>query len=371
MREANTGDGDLANLNGSLLSEIRGLIEGARGRVAQAVNTELVLLYWHIGDRIHMDILRQGRANYGKHVISDLAAALTSEYGRGFDRFSLSRMVQFADRFPNVEIVATLWQQLSWSHWRLIIAIDDPLKREFYAQMCRIERWSVRTLQSKIQGMLFERTALSKKPEELARQELAILSTQDQLTPDLVFRDPYFLDFLGLADTYSERDLETAILREMERFLLELGAGFAFVARQKRISIGKKDYYLDLLFYHRGLKRLVAVELKQGAFEAAHKGQMELYLRWLDKHERQEGEEAPIGLILCAEKDHEVIELLQLDAGEIRVAEYLTSILPRTLLEQKLRRMVEAAQVVQNFGEGENNLPNVGQPDTGWEGSSV
>jgi len=248
-------------------------------------------------------------------------------------------MVRFAERFPDVQIVATVWQQLSWSHWREIIAIDDELKRDFYTQMCRIERWSVRTLQSKIKGMLFERTALSRKPEELAT-----LADTDQLTPDLVFRDPYVLDFLGLADTYSEQDLETAILREIERFLLELGAGFAFVARQKRISTTKKDYYLDLLFYHRGLKRLVAIDLKLGAFEPAHKGQMELYLRWLDKNEKQEGEDTPIGLILCSEKDHEDIELLQLDAGEIRVAEYLTALPPRPILEQKLRNAVMAAR---------------------------
>lgn len=328
----------------ALLTDIRSLIESARGRVAQAVNIELVMLYWKIGERIHKTILDQKRADYGEHVIDDLAASLTADYGRGFNRISLYRMVRFSEQFPDPGIVSTVWQHLSWSHWRELIAIDNGLKRDFYAHMCRMERWSVRTLQSKMKGMLFERTALSRKPEELARQELAALAAQDQLTPDLVFRDPYFLDFLGLADTYSERDLEAAILRELERFLLELGAGFAFVARQKRISTSKKDYYLDLLFYHRGLKRLVAIDLKLGAFEPAHKGQMELYLRWLDKHDRQEGEEAPIGLILCSEKDHEDIELLQLDTGEIRVAEYLTALPPRPLLEQKLRQAITNAR---------------------------
>ena len=326
----------------ALLTDVRALIQAARGRVAQSVNTELVVLYWKIGDRIRKD--DQERGDYGSHVMGNLATALTREYGRGFNRSSLSRMVRFAELFPKAEIVATLWQQLSWSHWRLIITIDDDLKREFYVQMCRIERWSVRTLQDKMQGMLFERTALSRKPEELARQELAALATTDQLSPDLVFRDPYFLDFLGLADAYSELNLETAILREIESFLLELGAGFTFVARQKRISTAKKDYYLDLLFYHRGLRRLVAIDLKLGAFEPAHKGQMELYLRWLDKNDRQEGEESPLGIILCSGKDHEDIELLQLYEGEIRVAEYLTSLPPRPLLEEKLRKAVEVAQ---------------------------
>lgn len=336
------GDKELGSSD-PLLTDIRSLIEGARGRVAQTVNAELVELHWLIGTRVRKEILGYERADYGQQVIEALSIELTRAYGKGYSRASLFRMVQFVERFPDREIVASLMRQLSWTHWVQLIAIDDQLKRDFYTQMCRVERWSVRTLQSKIKGMLFERTAISRKPEELARQELSALTAHDHLTPDLVFRDPYFLDFLGLADTYSESDLETAILREMERFLLEMGAGFAFVARQKRMSTSKKDYYLDLLFYHRGLRRLVAIDLKLGAFEPAHKGQMELYLRWLDKHDRQEGEESPIGIILCSEKDHEDIELLQLDAGEIRVAEYLTALPPRPVLEQKLRQAVKAA----------------------------
>ena len=327
-----------------LLTDIRSLIDDSRTRVAQTVNTELTLLYWKIGDRIHKDILAKARAEYGRHIIDNLSVTLAAEYGRGFNRASLFRMVKFVERFPNIEIVATAWRQLSWSHWRDLIGIEDQIKRDFYTEICRIEGWSVRALQGKIKGMLFERTALSRKPDELARQEIVGLRERDHLTPDIVFRDPYFLDFLGLADTYSEQDLEAAILRDLERFLLELGAGFTFVARQKRISTGKKDYYLDLLFYHRLMRRLVAIELKLGAFEPSHKGQMEFYLRWLDKYERQEGEEAPLGLILCSEKDHEDIELLQLEAGEIRVSEYLTSLPPRQLLEQKLREAVNRAR---------------------------
>jgi len=209
--------------------------------------------------------------------------------------------------------------------------------------MCRIERWSVRTLQQKINGMLFERTALSKKPEKLARQELAALREEGRLTPDLVFRDPYLLDFLGLKDTYAEKDLEAAILRELKAFILELGAGFAFVARQKRITIDGQDYYLDLLFYHRGLRRLVAIGLKLGQFQAAHKGEMELYLRWLERHEQRPGEESPLGLILCAGKSDGHVELLRLDESGIRVSAYLTELPPRKLLEKKLHDAVRAA----------------------------
>jgi len=210
---------------------------------------------------------------------------LTEEFGEGFAEKNLRRMVQFGEAFPDEQIVVTLSRQLGWSHFVTIIPLDDDLKRDFYAEMCRIERWSVRTLRQKISGMLFERTALSRKPVELAKQELIKLREEDKLTPDLVFRDPYFLDFLGLKDTYSEKDLETAILRELEAFILELGIGFSFVARQKRMTVDDEDYYLDLLFYHRKLRRLVAIDLKLGKFQAADKGQMELYLRWLEKYD--------------------------------------------------------------------------------------
>ena len=252
-------------------------------------------------------------------------------------------MIRFAENYQDPEIVQTLSGLLSWSHFIEIIYLKEPMQRQFYAEMARVERWSVRTLRQKIQGMLYERTAISRKPEELARQELEALQEEDRMTPDLVFRDPYLLDFLGLADTYSERDLETAILKELERFLLELGTDFSVIALQKRMTIGDRDFYLDLLFYHRGLRRLVAIGLKLGSFDAAYKGQMELYLRWLDRYERRPGEDMPIGLILCSEKNREQIELLQLDLGEIRVAEYLVELPPRETLEAKLHEAIRLA----------------------------
>ncbi|HZG41984.1 MAG TPA: YhcG family protein, partial [Longimicrobium sp.] len=261
---------------------------------------------------------------------------LTALYGKGFTRDNLLRMVQFAEIFPDRAIVGTVSRQLGWSHFVELLPLKQPLEREFYARMCAQERWSVRTLQNKIQGMLYERTALSKNTEALVRQELAALRDEDRLTPELVFRDPYLLDFLGLADTYSEKDLEEAILREIEAFLLELGEGFAFVARQKRMVIDGKDFTLDLLFYHRDLRRLVAVELKIGEFKPGYKGQMELYLRWLNRYERRSGEEAPVGLILCSEAGPEQVALLALDQGDIRVARYLTERLPPPLLEARL-----------------------------------
>jgi len=223
--------------------------------------------------------------------------------------------------------------------------VEDALARDFYAELCRVEQWSVRTLRQKIQSMLFERTALSKKPAKLIQRELTQLRRSDRLSPDLVFRDPYVLGFLGLKDTYAERDLEAAILREMVSFLLELGVGFTFVARQKRMTIGGRDHHLDLLFYHRRLKRLVALDLKLGPFAPADKAQMELYLAWLRENEQTTGEEPPLGLILCAEKDNETIRLLDLDQGDIRVAAYWTKLLPRDALAQRLHQAVRHARL--------------------------
>jgi predicted nuclease of restriction endonuclease-like (RecB) superfamily len=337
-RKRKTTDPTPAQFPGSkkLVTDLRELIEAARSGVAQAVNSAQVVLHWQVGHRILSEILRHRRAAYGDQIVAAVARELTADYGRGFAEKSLRRMVQFARAFADREIVAALSRQLSWSHFVELIPLDDDLKREFYTEMCRIERWSVRTLRKKIDGMLFERTALSRKPKALIRQELAALRQGDRLTPDLVFRDPYLLDFLGLKDTYNEKDLESAILRELETFILELGVGFTFVARQKRITVDHEDYYIDLLFYHRKLRRLVVIELKMGVFQAADKGQMELYLRWLEKYETEPGEEPPLGLILCAGKSDEHIELLQLDQSGIRVAAYLTELPPKKLLEQKL-----------------------------------
>ncbi|MEI6358604.1 MAG: PDDEXK nuclease domain-containing protein, partial [Verrucomicrobiota bacterium] len=217
-----------------LLAEVRSLILAAREQVARAVDSGLVMLYWHVGHRIRQDILKEKRAEYGAKIVSALGTQLSREFGRGFNARNLFRMVRFAEVFPDERIVSALRTQLGWTHFRMVIPMDDELKRDFYAEMCRIERWSTRTLEKKIGGMLYERTALSKKPDKLIRQELEALREEDKLTPDLVFRDPYVLDFLGLRDTYAEKDLESAILRAMEAFLLELGVGFAFLERQKR-----------------------------------------------------------------------------------------------------------------------------------------
>lgn len=327
-----------------LLHELQSLILDARIKAASAVNAGLTLLYWRIGRRIHQDILLQRRAEYGAELVPTLARRLEADFGTGFGEKNLRRMIQFAEAFPEEEIVVALLRQLSWTHFLALIPLKDPLQRRFYAEMARAENWGTRTLRQKIDGMLFERTAISKKPELLIHQELEALRQDHPPSPDLVFRDPYVLDFLGLKDTFSERDLEQAILRELEAFLLELGSGFTFVARQKRMVIDGEDHALDLLFYHRRLRRLVAIELKLGRFKAAYKGQMELYLRWLEAHEQEPHENSPLGLILCAESAREAVELLRLDEAGIRVAEYFTELPPRKILEDKLHAALARAR---------------------------
>ncbi|MFO1405885.1 MAG: PDDEXK nuclease domain-containing protein [Azonexus sp.] len=327
-----------------LLADLRRLIEEARRSAAVAVNASLTLMYWRIGKRIRSEVLGDERAGYGEETLPTLSAELVPRYGRGFSARNLWRMMQFAEAFPDEQIVATLLRKMSWSHFQELLPLKQPLQREFYAEMCRVEGWSVRTLRERIDSMLYERTALSKKPDELIRQELDTLRRSGDLAPALVLKDPYVLDFLGLNDRYVERDLEDAILRELEGFLLELGAGFSFVARQKRIQLDGDDFYIDLLFYNRCLKRLVAVELKLGRFKHAYKSQMELYLRWLDKYERQPDELSPLGIILCAEKNTEQVELLELGASGIHVAEYLTVLPSREVLHERLHAAIESAQ---------------------------
>lgn len=329
----------------SLIGELRQMIDQTRESIASAVNAGHTMLYWQVGSRIQREVLQFERAEYGKKIVAAVARQLALEYGKGFSEKSLRRMIQFSELFPDRQIVAALLRQLTWTHFTILIPIKDAIKRDFYGEMCRIERWNYRTLKNKIDSMLFERTALSKKPESVIQHEIGLLRNQDRLTPDLVFRDPYVLEFLNLNDHYYEKDIEDAIMREMEQFLLEFGVGFSFLARQKRIVVDNIDFHLDLLFFHRRLRRLVAIELKIGDFKPEYKGQMELYLRWLDKHERQPNEESPIGLILCTGKNHECIELLELDKVGIHVAEYLTALPSKEVLRQKLQQASRQARL--------------------------
>jgi predicted nuclease of restriction endonuclease-like (RecB) superfamily len=345
---------EIANTNTQLMHELVALIEEGRKQLSFAANATTTLTYWRVGKRINDDILENQRADYGKQIVVAVSRQLTEHYGKTFEEKGLRRMMQFANVFGEEQIVVALQRQLNWHHFIALIPLKDPLQRDFYTQMCRIEGWSIRVLRKKIDSMLFERTAISKKPEDLIKQELKALNDNDTLTPDLVFKDPYFLDFVGLKNTYSEKSLEDAILHELEQFILEMGNGFTFVGRQKRMIIDGEDFYLDLLFYHRKLKRLVAIELKLGKFKAAYKGQMELYLRWLEKYDMQSGEETPIGLILCSEGNKEQVELLQLERSGIKVAEYLTELPDLQLLKQKLHTSIEQSK--KRLGQTRENI---------------
>ncbi|EGR4218097.1 TPA: DUF1016 family protein [Vibrio vulnificus] len=343
----------MSNLNNllPLSQEVAALIRTAKQRAAAAINNEITLLYWQVGNRIHQEVLGGERADYGKQVIATLATELTAQYGKGWSKRNLAQMVKFAEVFTDAHIVQTLSAQLSWSHFVILCAIDDPLKRDFYTSMAMLERWSTRTLDERIGALLFERTAISKKPDETIVAELTELRVSGQYNKNLLLKDPYILDFLELNDRYLEKDLEDAILRDIEQFLLELGAGFTFVARQKRIQIDNDDFYIDLLFYNRKLKRLVAIDLKLEKFKHSHKSQMELYLSWLKKYETEEGENPPLGIILCSSKKQEQIELLEMEGSDIHVAEYLTRLIDVELLEQKLQHSIaNAKQRLNNQG---------------------
>ncbi|PWQ92644.1 PDDEXK nuclease domain-containing protein [Leucothrix pacifica] len=335
---------ELQPLENQFVTDVKALIQQAKQRVAVSVNSELTLLYWRVGQRINQELLCGKRAGYGKRVIVNLSKVLKVQFGRGWSQRNLEQMVKFAEIFPDFEIAQTLSAQLSWSHFVLLCGVDDPIKRDFYTTMAIQERWSTRTLDERIGALLFERTAISKKPDETIVAELTQLRDSGQYNQDLLLKDPYVLDFLELNDRYLEKDLEDAILRDIEQFLLELGAGFTFVARQKRIQIDNDDFYIDLLFYNRKLKRLVAIDLKMEKFKHSHKSQMELYLNWLKRYETEAGENPPLGIILCTSKKKEQIELLEMEGSDIHVAEYLTRLVSIELLEERLHQSIAKAK---------------------------
>ena len=327
------------------MQDLRHIIEQARGHVAATANYELTMMYWHIGERINRDVLGNERAEYGKQIVSQVATQLQAEYGeKGFEPRNIRRMMQFAQEFSDLEIVSQIATKLSWSHFVEVLPLKDPLQREFYITLAASERWGRDRLRKEIDGMLFERTAIATKPDEFIKKELSTLRDDNVMSPDLVFKSPYFLEFTGLKGFYSEKTLEDCLVAHLEQFLIELGNGFSFVARQKRMIIDGEDFYLDLLFYHRRLHRLIAIDLKKGRFKAEYKGQMELYLRWLEANEVEPGEESPLGLLLCTEGSEEQIELLQLDKAGIKVAKYITELPPREVLQRQIQKSLEIAK---------------------------
>jgi len=345
MKKIEKGKGLTKTSSAQVFDKIAVLIEHARQKVATTINQEMVILYWNIGKTIKEEIIKADRAEYGKQIVNALSSQLTQKYGKGFAEQSLWHMVKFYETYPILSAVRRELQGLSWTHIKSIIYLNDDLKRKFYATLCKKEHWSTRTLDERIGTMLYERTALSKLPEKTIETQLKELKEKDKMTPELVFRDPYVLDFLELSDTYSEKDLERAILNALEKFILELGRDFYFVARQKRITLDNIDYYMDLVFYHRKLRCFVVIDLKLDKFRAEYKGQMELYLGYIEKYEMEQDENPPVGVILCTEKGKEQIELLFLPKDRIKVSEYLTKLPPKELFAEKLHKALQTAQI--------------------------
>jgi predicted nuclease of restriction endonuclease-like (RecB) superfamily len=331
---------NIEKYSGELFERIAGIIKSAQKKVAVFLNAETTLLYWSVGDYINSDLKSSGRTSYGSEILATLSQQLTLNFGKGYTYTALTRMCKVAANFDQANI-ATLSQQLSWSHLIELAAIEDATKQDFYTQLCVYEKWSVRELRKKTDEMLFERTAISARPEETIQNSLKKLKDNRELNPELVFKNSYILNFLNLPAHYSEKELEDALIENLEKFILELGNGFAFIERQKRIPVDSTDYHLDLLFYHRKLRRLVAIDLKLGKFKPKYKAQMELYLKWLKKHEMQTGEETPVGLLLCSEGNTEHIEFLMLDEKNIKVAQYLTQLPSKKWFADKLHRAME------------------------------
>jgi predicted nuclease of restriction endonuclease-like (RecB) superfamily len=324
---------DVPDDEDALLRYLVNIVAQGRRVAAVQVNAALTLTYWLVGRAISINTLRSGRADYGREILGTLSQELGSRFGAGFDPSNLSRMVAFARIFPDYEQTTSMAHRLSWSHVRALLALKSDEARSFYAEEAASKHLSVRELRSAISRKAYER-------REIANSQIP----EGTAVPRDTFRDPLILDTLGLHDTYLEKDLEAAILRDVQAFLLEVGRGFAFVASQKRMIIGDDDFYLDLLFFSRPLRRLVAVELKIGKFDARFEGQMKLYLKWLDRYEREEGEDSPIGLILCTEVSREQVEFLEMHKDGIVVAEYWTALPPKAELEAKLGEIVRDAQ---------------------------
>lgn len=323
----------IKNNEQKLLDRLSELVELSKHKIASQANSVLTMLFWQIGKDINDFVLGNQRAEYGKQIMSAVSTHLTEKYGNNFELRNLRRMRQFAEQFTDIEIVSTLSTQLSWSHFVELLPIKKAEAKLFYAQKSAEGNWGVRELRNQKEKKLYERTIVANNQ----------LPTQIKGMANM-FKDPYLLDFVNLKDDFLEKDLEEAIIADLEKFILELGVGFTFVERQKRMIIDGEDFNLDLLFYHRKLKRLVAIDLKISHFKAAYKGQMELYLKWLNKYEKQEGEHEPIGLILCTETSKEQIELLEMHKDGIMVAEYWTDLPPKNVLEQKLHQAVIEAK---------------------------
>lgn len=343
---------ELQHISTRITDGVGSIIEQSKRTIAVYLNSEVSMTYWKIGKYIAGELDAIGEDKYGAKIVSTVSRLLTERFGTGYQRANIFRMLRMAREFPDEEIVSTLSRQLTWSHFVELSVISDPTKRLFYQQMSILYHWSVRQLRDQEDKMVYERSLIAAKPED---EQVKVLTTvaDGDITPDVILKSSYVVDFLGLKRDFSEEELEDAVVEQLEKFIMELGQDFAFLERQKKIPVDSIDYKLDLLFYHRRLHRLLAIDLKLGKFKPEYKGQMELYLKYLKKYEMQPGEEDPIGLLLCSEGNTEHIELLMLDEQNIKVAQYLTVLPEKQWFIDKMNRSIAIARELQDRKEAE------------------
>lgn len=336
----------------TVLDEITELLQSARRTSARAVNTIMTTVYWDIGRRI-VEYEQQGRsrAGYGEKLLERLSADLGKRFGRGFGLINLRQMRRFYLEWPQPQIRQTVSDEsqhpaqagsapfpLPWSHYVKLLALKEPEARAFYEAETLRGGWSVRQLDRQINSQFYERTALSRNKAAMLKKGKRRLP-KDAVTPEEEIKDPFVLEFLGLKDEYSESDLEEALIRQLEDFLLELGGDFAFIGRQRRLRIGNQWFRVDLLFFHRGLRCLIIIDLKLGEFTHADAGQMHLYLNYAREHWMRGGENPPVGLILCARKDESVARYaLEGLPNKVLAAEYRMTLPEEKVLAAELDR---------------------------------
>ncbi len=337
---------ELLQIGSRISEEVGRIIELSKHTIAVYLNGEVSMTYWRIGKYIAGELETLGTEKYGAKIVATVSRQLTERFGKGYTRDAIFRMVKVVRAYPEEEIVGTLSRQLTWSHFIELAEIQEPTRRFFYQQMSIVNNWSVRQLRKQEDAMAYERSLIAAKPDDEQVQTLSKV-TEGNISPDVILKSSYVVDFLGLKGDFSESKLEDAVVNQLEQFIMELGQDFAFLERQKKISIDSIDYRLDLLFYHRRLRRLFAIDLKLGKFKPEYKGQMELYLKYLKKYEMQPGEEEPIGLLLCSEGNTEHIELMMLDEQNIKVAQYLTVLPEKQWFIDKLNRAILIARELQ------------------------
>ena len=343
---------ELQQISTRISDGVGSIIDQSKRTIAVYLNSEVSMTYWKIGKYIAGELDAVGEEKYGSKIVATLSHQLTERFGKGYTRTAIIRMVKVAREYPDEKIAATLSHQLTWSHFVELISISEQAKRLFYQQMSILYHWSVRQLREQEDKMVYERSLIAAKPED---EQVKVLTTvtDGDITPDVILKSSYVVDFLGLNRGFSEEELEDAVVEQLEKFIMELGQDFAFLERQKKIPVDSIDYKLDLLFYHRRLHRLLAIDLKLGKFKPEYKGQMELYLKYLKKYEMQPGEEEPIGLLLCSEGNTEHIELLMLDEQNIKVAQYLTVLPEKQWFIDKMNRSIMIARELQGRKEEE------------------